>query len=178
MDWTIVVVVFLLITWAGNGFMAARYRGEIRRLEKKIDLLYRKLELDFDKEQAAALPNRVRDLAATGNKIEAIKAYRDATGADLRTAKEAVEGMMPAMPVPAAEPARNGWDNPSPVTQPDYPGFGPSGLNHSLSPEVRQLVRDKQKIQAIKLLREQTGWGLKEAKDRVDAYEQEIRQGY
>jgi ribosomal protein L7/L12 len=174
MDWTIVVVVFLLITWAGNGFMATRYRGEIRRLEKKVDLLYRKLEIDFDKEQAAALSPRIRDLAASGNKIEAIKAYRDATGADLRSAKEAVEAMIPATPVPA----RNGWDNPSPVTQPDYPGFGPSGLNYSLSPEVRQLVRDKQKIQAIKLLREQTGWGLKEAKDRVDAYERETRQGY
>ncbi|MBN9389436.1 MAG: ribosomal protein L7/L12 [Chloroflexi bacterium] len=37
---------------------------------------------------------------------------------------------------------------------------------------------NKQKIQAIKLVREQTGLGLKEAKDLVDAYEKEIRQGY
>src|SRR5262245_44301208 len=41
----------------------------------------------------------------------------------------------------------------------------------SLSAEVRQLADDpNKKIQAIKLLREQSGMGLKEAKDAVEAY--------
>ncbi|MFC8848340.1 MULTISPECIES: hypothetical protein [unclassified Micromonospora] len=39
-------------------------------------------------------PPGVRDYLARGQKIQAIKAYREATGADLRTAKEAVEAMM------------------------------------------------------------------------------------
>jgi ribosomal protein L7/L12 len=40
-----------------------------------------------------------------------------------------------------------------------------------LSEEVRKLADDPaKKIQAIKLLREQTGLGLKEAKDAVEAY--------
>jgi len=34
--------------------------------------------------------------------------------------------------------------------------------------EVRLLVKQGKKIQAIKLLREITGWGLKKAKDYVD----------
>ena len=38
----------------------------------------------------------------------------------------------------------------------------------SVSPEVLELARAGQKIQAIKVLREQTGLGLKESKDIVD----------
>jgi len=37
-----------------------------------------------------------------------------------------------------------------------------------VSPEVLQLALQGQKIQAIKILREQTGLGLKESKDIVD----------
>lgn len=40
-----------------------------------------------------------------------------------------------------------------------------------LSPEVQELARNPgQKIQAIKLHREQTGVGLKEAKDAVESF--------
>lgn len=39
-----------------------------------------------------------------------------------------------------------------------------------LSAEVRQLADAGQKIEAIKVHREQTGLGLKEAKDAVEAY--------
>ncbi len=35
-------------------------------------------------------------------------------------------------------------------------------------PEVRQLVAANRKIEAIKQVREHTGWGLKEAKNYVD----------
>ncbi|EHB55914.1 Ribosomal protein L7/L12 [Mycolicibacterium rhodesiae JS60] len=38
----------------------------------------------------------------------------------------------------------------------------------AVSPEVLQLALQGQKIQAIKILREQTGLGLKESKDIVD----------
>jgi large subunit ribosomal protein L7/L12 len=43
-----------------------------------------------------------------------------------------------------------------------------SGGGWQVSPEVVQLARAGKKIQAIKLLREQTGLGLKESKDIVD----------
>ncbi|RCS41183.1 hypothetical protein DTL42_21670 [Bremerella cremea] len=35
--------------------------------------------------------------------------------------------------------------------------------------DIKKLLRDGQKIQAIKLLRQESGCGLKEAKDQVDA---------
>jgi len=44
------------------------------------------------------------------------------------------------------------------------------GAASGLSPGVRQLADGGQKIQAIKLHREETGLGLKEAKDAVEAY--------
>lgn len=48
----------------------------------------------------------------------------------------------------------------------------------SLSPnrqaEIDQLVRDKRVIEAIKLMRETSGLGLKESKDAIDARRREI----
>ncbi len=48
--------------------------------------------------------------------------------------------------------------------EPDQVAEGRPGV----SPEVLQLALQGQKIQAIKILREQTGLGLKESKDIVD----------
>lgn len=44
------------------------------------------------------------------------------------------------------------------------------GASSGLSAGVRQLADDGRKIEAIKLHREETGLGLKEAKDAVEAY--------
>lgn len=44
----------------------------------------------------------------------------------------------------------------------------PSGLLPHVDAEVRRLVLEGQKIRAIKVVRENTGLGLKEAKDLVD----------
>jgi ribosomal protein L7/L12 len=190
MEWiysVIVLVAFLIITWAAYSSLTARHKAEIRRLEQKIDALYRRLEINPGQEPTATAPlpaslvERVREKEGIYGRIEAIKAYREETGASLATAKEAVDKMLAENS--AREPARSSWDNPSwdnsqPFSQPNIPGFSPAGSKPSLSPEVRELVQAKQKIQAIKLVRQQTGLGLKEAKDLVDAFEKEIRQGY
>ncbi|MUL79817.1 ribosomal protein L7/L12 [Mycolicibacterium sp. CBMA 226] len=52
--------------------------------------------------------------------------------------------------------------SPAPPTRPQ-PSAGPG-----VSPEVLRLAAAGQKIQAIKRLREETGLGLKQAKDIVD----------
>jgi ribosomal protein L7/L12 len=188
MEWiyaVIVLVAFLVITWVAYSSLTAQHKAEIRRLEQKIDLLYSKLEINPRPAQSSAgsLPARVREQDGTYGRIAAIKAYREETGADLATAKQAVDNMLAGTSAPEPAPARSSWDNstwdnPPTFSPPDIPGFSPAGSKPSLSPEVRQLVRDKQKIQAIKLVRQQTGLGLKEAKDLVDAYEKELRQGY
>lgn len=47
-------------------------------------------------------------------------------------------------------------------------------LPSSADAEIRSLLRDRRKIEAIKVLRVHTGIGLKEAKDRVDALERAL----
>ena len=93
----------------------------------------------------------IADLIEQGRKIEAIKLLREATGASLAEAKEQVERL-------TAEAA----GQPDPAEQ--------HGLDTNGLPEdVLALARAGQKIEAIKLLRERNGIGLKEAKEQVDA---------
>ncbi|MEV4478527.1 hypothetical protein [Micromonospora coxensis] len=61
----------------------------LAEIERRLDLVMRHLGVV---DRGPALPG-VREHLARGEKIQAIKAYREATGADLRTAKEAVEAM-------------------------------------------------------------------------------------
>jgi ribosomal protein L7/L12/DNA-directed RNA polymerase subunit RPC12/RpoP len=89
-----------------------------------------------------------------GKKINAIKVYREATLAGLAEAKQAVEAM---------EAADAGL--PSSSTQ-------VSG-NGELTPEqladIRRLLAEGNKIEAIKVYRQATRLGLKQAKDAVEA---------
>jgi ribosomal protein L7/L12 len=61
----------------------------LTRLEAKIDLLLADAGLRYD--PFAALPRGVIEAIRSGDKIRAIKAYREATGVGLREAKEFVE---------------------------------------------------------------------------------------
>ncbi|NJN17879.1 MAG: hypothetical protein HC822_17195 [Oscillochloris sp.] len=73
---------------------------------------------------------------------------RDSTGLGLKAAKDYVESLDPSGVVPRVS---------APIT-PDA----------DLESEVHMLLLQDKKIQAIKLVRERTGMGLKEAKDYVD----------
>ena len=86
----------------------------------------------------------VRRLMRAGQKIEAIKVYREATGVGLAEAKAYVEGRDWSAP---AAPADD-WEQP-----------------------IRDLLARGQKIEAIRRFRELTGMGLKEAVDSVEALE-------
>ncbi len=67
----------------------------LNRLERKVDFLLRELNL-VEKEEAT-LPDfdpvlsAVAELARQNHKIEAIKLYRELTGAGLKEAKEVVD---------------------------------------------------------------------------------------
>ncbi len=87
-----------------------------------------------------------------GQKLEAIKHVRQVSGWDLKAAKDYVEalesGAIPSAPSMSASVA-------------------------SVSPELRasllDLVNNRRKVEAIKMLRAHTGLGLKEAKDYVES---------
>jgi ribosomal protein L7/L12 len=87
-----------------------------------------------------------------GRKIDAIRLYREQTGAGLREAKDAVEALERGENLPAGARAA-----------------GSAGVRADLKADVWALLQDGQKIQAIKFYRERTGCGLKQAKDAVEA---------
>ena len=63
---------------------------QLDRAERKLDAVLRHLKIDPT--QGLALTDRVKELARDpARKIEAIKLYREETGAGLAEAKEAVE---------------------------------------------------------------------------------------
>jgi len=74
-----------------DGSLNPRDAALLRRIDAKLDLILANLGLEFDDPAAPNLGDEARHLAGEGRKIEAIKAYREATGAGLKDAKDAVE---------------------------------------------------------------------------------------
>ncbi len=67
-------------------------RRKVRQLEAQVETLMKKLNLKYQEEQDE-IPPEVYDWLLQGKKIEAVKAYREATGASLKTAKEVIESL-------------------------------------------------------------------------------------
>jgi hypothetical protein len=76
----------------GSGF-TPEDAARLRRIERKLDLILAHLGVGY-REGDGELPDGARALADAGDKIGAIKAYREGTGAGLAEAKRAVEGYM------------------------------------------------------------------------------------
>ncbi len=98
---------------------------------------------------------RVLELARTGQKIEAIKLFREITGMGLKESKDAVEAMEAGQSVAVSQ---------FPIQSP-----GASADKATRLTEVMELAHTGRKIEAIKLYRGIYGVGLKEAKDAVEA---------
>ncbi|WP_055492202.1 ribosomal protein L7/L12 [Streptomyces sp. TP-A0356] len=88
--WAALVVCGLLLSGiAGVESRIRRADRRIARVERKLDLILDHLGLH----QADPVLDQVAALVRDGKKIQAIKVYREITGADLVEAKEAVERM-------------------------------------------------------------------------------------
>jgi ribosomal protein L7/L12 len=125
--------------------------------KQAVDYLEGQLQRGEEEERPATLDKgkgsmeEVRRLIQAGRKINAIKAYRQATGVGLKEAKVAVERMAAGTngPLPQERSAKTG------------PGL--------VDPKKLQgLIREGRKLEAIKYIRQQRGVGLKEAKEAVD----------
>ena len=100
-------------------------------------------------EPAKPLPVKVVEALQRGNILDAIKLLRDANGLGLKDAKDVADRYLRGNTVVAA----------------------PSRLPGPPPPDVVSALQQGSKIEAIRLMRERSGLGLKEAKDAVDAYE-------
>jgi len=112
-------------------------------------------------EQAKRL-KEVKSLTQSGRMIEAIKLYREITHVGLKEAKDAVEAIARGEAVQINSVTVNADASGTPNSVADQA---------ERMQEVVRLIKDGEKIEAIKAFREATGVGLKEAKDAVEAIE-------
>jgi hypothetical protein len=95
--WIWCIVSLAVFLYAGGRAAFARFQpsdaARLRRLEAKIDLILRHLNLEYQEPTTAAgLSNEVKALADDpAQKIQAIKLHREQTGLTLKEAKDAVE---------------------------------------------------------------------------------------
>lgn len=94
----------------------------------------------------SSLPARLIGALASGNKADAIKLLLEATGLDLKQAKDGVEAQRPA----------------------NVAATRPEASFTKLPADVVDALQRGRKIEAVRLLRQHTGLGLKDAKDAVD----------
>lgn len=67
-------------------------RSRINELEDRLNFLYRRLNIEYtDPNSDPSLSPQIQDALRRGNKIEAIKIYRELTGVGLAEAKDAIE---------------------------------------------------------------------------------------
>lgn len=97
--------------------------------------------------QTPAIPPEVKTAIGRGDKIAAVKLLRSATELGLKEAKDAVEQIESGGPLFAAQPM----------------------AGTTVSEEVARALRQGNKLQAIRLYRQQEGVGLKEAKEAIEA---------
>jgi ribosomal protein L7/L12 len=103
----------------------------------------------------ADVSERIGALVAAGQKIEAIKLLREATGLGLADAKNVIDAVGSGAPVP------------SHVLE-QIEARAADRAAEDLPADVLAAATAGNRIDAIKLLREQRGLGLKEAKDLLD----------
>ena len=99
-----------------------------------------------------SLPDNVLFALAAGDKMQAIRLLREQTGLGLKEAKDAVESYVP-------------HDD----AQGNHPAFNHSTASGDLPHMVVAAWQRGHKVEAVRLLREQTGLGLKEAKETLEA---------
>lgn len=101
---------------------------------------------------------QIKELVAKGQKVTAVKLYREMTSVGLAEAKDAVEAIAQGVPVNIPAPAQVGE------------------LDSFLENRIKRLLSERKKIEAVKVYRETYNCGLKEAKDAVDIIQAEMRQ--
>lgn len=115
----------------------------------------------------------IRLLASNDQKIEAIKLFRENTGAGLKESKDVIDRIAatpsaadPAVQKSGSVPFRETVTSAKDSTT--IPGYI---LDSNVVDEILSLLAKNQKIAAIKIFREATDTGLKEAKDAIDSLE-------
>jgi len=149
----------------------AQSRNHLTVLSQKLDVLLIHFGDSPTTADTHTLSPTVRAHLQRGDKIGAIKVYRNETGADLNDAKEAVEGkgeVADGVSWTEIEDKINRLMQIHGLMQPTPP-------QNTTTNRIIQLLKANEKIGAIKVYREANNTDLKEAKDAVDAIEAQLR---
>ncbi|WP_045373720.1 hypothetical protein [Vibrio campbellii] len=88
MEWSVLIVFFVLLIFIGHRELSAmKYKHKL--LERKIDFLLERSGLSVDK--YFGVPVQVLDAVKSGNKLKAMRLYREETGASLVDARKVIE---------------------------------------------------------------------------------------
>lgn len=68
-------------------------KARVAELEDRLDFIYRRLNMDYVAGDSNAIHARIREHLMQGNKIEAIKAYREVYNVGLAEAKQVIDAM-------------------------------------------------------------------------------------
>ncbi|MFJ2369054.1 hypothetical protein [Microbacterium sp. NPDC087665] len=110
-------------------------------------------------------------LVGAGQKIHAIKLLREHTGLSLKGAKDRIDHWSVSTTAPHLAAVSNASAATSSITPATAtPASIRATLPVNVAVEIDRLVASNQPIVAIKLLRQHTGFGLKETKDLIDAW--------
>jgi len=91
--WLIGLGVIVVLAILNTERQAGSIRRDVARVDRKLNLLLKQMNITFD--EFAVLSDRVKELARDPNrKIEAIKVYREETGAGLAEAKDTIEAFI------------------------------------------------------------------------------------
>lgn len=67
-------------------------RSRVNELEDRLKFLYRRLNIEYaDPNSDPIMSPKIQDALKSGNKIEAIKIYRELTGVGLAEAKDVID---------------------------------------------------------------------------------------
>jgi len=69
----------------------AALRARINELEDRLKFIYSKLEIEYPEDPDPVMSPKIQDALRHGNKIEAIKIYRELTGVGLAEAKDVID---------------------------------------------------------------------------------------
>ena len=159
MSTVVLIIVLVLIAGIVIGFAQASRRRRENPM-RSLEALERQGQMGVQ----GGNQDEIVELLTRRQKITAIKRYREMTGVGLQQAKMAVEQMERELLLgqPLSMPASPAMGSVGDVDEQE------EGAALAFLAEVRQLALSGKKIAAIKLYREKTGVGLKEAKDVVD----------
>lgn len=107
-------------------------------------------------------------LVTAEQKIRAIKVYREHTGVGLQEAKDRIDHWSVSTTAPHTAAVSHASAAHSSITA--TAATVRAGLPASVAAEIDAFVASDQQIRAIKLVREQTGLGLKDSKQIVESW--------